>query len=172
MDLTLIGMVENKEVRHPLREGEHLIGRADDAALKLVQPSVSRRHAQITISGNVATVQDLGSHNGTLLNGAKVADPLPIKVGDVIEVANLTFRVEGPGGAGAGRSAGRTYRYFEGQPLYAFGHGLSERWLDFSRRATGSTPELMVSIRSRCRARSSRRATTCLRTSVGCSPRT
>jgi sigma-B regulation protein RsbU (phosphoserine phosphatase) len=100
LDLTLIGMVENQEVRLALEAGIHLIGRADDAALKLVQPSVSRRHAEITVEGTQATVRDLGSHNGTLLNGAKVADPLPIKAGDVIEVANITFRVEGPGGAG------------------------------------------------------------------------
>jgi len=100
LDLTLIGMVENQELRHALAEGTHLIGRADDAALKLVQPSVSRRHAEIVVEGTQATVRDLGSHNGTLLNGAKVDDPMPIKVGDVIEVANITFRVEGPGGAG------------------------------------------------------------------------
>jgi sigma-B regulation protein RsbU (phosphoserine phosphatase) len=100
LDLTLIGMVENQEVRHALAEGTHLIGRADDAAMKLVQPSVSRRHAEIIVEGTQATVRDLGSHNGTMLNGAKVGDPMPIKAGDVIEVANITFRVEGPGGAG------------------------------------------------------------------------
>ena len=97
-------MVDNQELRHSLEEGIHLIGRADDAALKLVQPSVSRRHAEITVNGSVATVRDLGSHNGTILNGAKVADPTAIRAGDVIEVANITFRVEGPGAAGAGLS--------------------------------------------------------------------
>jgi len=101
VELTLIGMVDNKELRHPLSEGIHLIGRADDAALKLVQPSVSRRHAEIAVNGTLATVRDLGSHNGTMLNGGKVTDPIPIRMGDVIEVANITFRVEGPGGAGA-----------------------------------------------------------------------
>ncbi len=99
-------MVDNTELRHALVEGNHLIGRADDAALKLVQPSVSRRHAEIIVNGTVATVQDLGSHNGTMLNGAKVADPLPIRAGDVIEVANITFRVEGPDGPGTGAAAG------------------------------------------------------------------
>jgi serine phosphatase RsbU (regulator of sigma subunit) len=100
LDLTLVGMVDNREVRHRLAAGSHLIGRADDATLKLAQPSVSRRHAEISVEGTQATVRDLGSHNGTLLNGAKVGDPLPIKAGDVIEVANISFRVEGPGGAG------------------------------------------------------------------------
>ncbi len=100
MDLTLVGMVENEELRHVLVEGTHLIGRADDATLKLIQPSVSRRHAEITVSGSLATVCDLGSHNGTLLNGAKVTEAMPILAGDVLEVANITFRVEGPDGVG------------------------------------------------------------------------
>ena len=105
MDLTLVGMVENEELRHALVEGAHLIGRADDAALKLVQPSISRRHAEIIVNGSMATVNDLGSHNGTLLNGAKVAESMPLRAGDVLEVANITFRVEGPGGpTGAGMS--------------------------------------------------------------------
>jgi sigma-B regulation protein RsbU (phosphoserine phosphatase) len=105
LDLTLVGMVENEELRHALVEGAHLIGRADDAALKLVQPSISRRHAEITVNGSMATVNDLGSHNGTILNGAKVAESTPLHAGDVLEVANITFRVEGPGGpAGVGMS--------------------------------------------------------------------
>jgi len=105
LDLTLVGMVENEELRHALVEGAHLIGRADDAALKLVQPSISRRHAEIIVNGSMATVNDLGSHNGTLLNGAKVAESMPLRAGDVLEVANITFRVEGPGGpTGAGMS--------------------------------------------------------------------
>ena len=100
MDLTLVGMVENEELRHPLVEGAHLIGRADDAALKLVQPSISRRHAEILVNGSQVTVSDLGSHNGTILNGAKVAEAVTVRAGDVLEVANITFRVEGPGGSG------------------------------------------------------------------------
>ena len=47
-------MVDNQELRHALSEGTHLIGRADDAALKLVQPSVSRRHAEIIVNGTQA----------------------------------------------------------------------------------------------------------------------
>ena len=100
MDLILVGHVDTGELRHTLSAGAHLIGRAEDANIKLNQPSVSRRHAEITVTGSQVMVKDLGSHNGTLLNGAKVGDPIPIKAGDVIEVANISFRVEGPGGAG------------------------------------------------------------------------
>jgi len=100
MDLTLVGLVDNKEVRHSLIDGAHLIGRADDAALKLNQPSVSRRHAEIVVAGGKALVNDLGSHNGTTLNGTKVSEPVELKFGDVLEVANVSFRLEGPAGMG------------------------------------------------------------------------
>jgi len=101
MDLTLVGHIDTGEIKHILVPGAHLIGRADDAAIKLNQPSVSRRHAEITVTGSQVMVCDLGSHNGTTLNGGKVADePLPLKIGDHLEVANISFRVEGPGGAG------------------------------------------------------------------------
>lgn len=96
MDFTLVGEVEGREVRFPLAEGTHLVGRADDVAFKLALPSVSRHHAEIAVRGREVTVRDLGSHNGTLVNGAKVTDPVPLTVGDRLEVANLAFRVAGP----------------------------------------------------------------------------
>ncbi len=96
MDLTLVGVVENKEVRFPLAEGTHLLGRADDAAFKLAHSNVSRNHAEIIVSGEKITVRDLGSHNGTQVNGAKVEDIVPLHLGDQLEFANLSFNVEGP----------------------------------------------------------------------------
>ncbi len=100
MDLILVGMVDNSELRYPLAEGAHVIGRADDAGVKLAQPSISRRHAEIVVNGREVLLRDLGSHNGTKLNGAKVEADISVHIGDVIEVANISFRVEGPDGLG------------------------------------------------------------------------
>jgi sigma-B regulation protein RsbU (phosphoserine phosphatase) len=97
MKLTLVGMIENREVRFPLAEGVHLVGRGDDAAIRLAQPSISRRHAEITVREGAATVCDLGSHNGTMVNGARITAPVALGPGDVVEVANLGFRIEGDG---------------------------------------------------------------------------
>ena len=94
MDLTLVGMVAGKEIRKPLAEGRYVIGRAAEADIRLNEPSVSRQHAEISVQGGQAMLQDLGSHNGTKLNGAKVEAPTPIAAGDVIAVANLSFRAE------------------------------------------------------------------------------
>ena len=99
MDLTLVGMVDNSEQRFVLTPGTHVIGRADDAGIKLALPSISRRHAEITVKGAEIFLKDLGSHNGTKLNGAKVEQETKVYPGDMIEVANLSFRMEGPEGA-------------------------------------------------------------------------
>jgi sigma-B regulation protein RsbU (phosphoserine phosphatase) len=99
MDFTLVGVVDSREVRFPLAEGTHLVGRADDASFQLAQPNVSRRHAEIIVKAGEVLVRDLGSHNGTLVNGAKVDQTMPLRLGDQLEVANLSFRVEGPIGA-------------------------------------------------------------------------
>ncbi len=98
MDLILVGMIDNTELRYELTEGAHVIGRADDAGVKLAQPSVSRRHAEIVVNGTEVMLRDLGSHNGTRLNGAQVMKETSVHMGDVIEVANLNFRVESPEG--------------------------------------------------------------------------
>jgi len=100
MDLILVGTVNDQELRYALIDGVHVIGRADDAAIKLVQPSISRRHAEITVSGEEVTLRDLGSHNGTKLNGQDVDGGMKVRLGDTVEVANLRFRVEGPEGTG------------------------------------------------------------------------
>jgi len=100
MDLILVGVVANRELRYPLLEGTHVIGRADDAGVKLAQPSISRRHAEIVVAGREILLRDLGSHNGTRLNGAKVEADISVHLGDVIEIANISFRIESPDGMG------------------------------------------------------------------------
>lgn len=95
VDFTLVGLVDSREVRFPLVEGTHLVGRSDEAALKLPHSSVSRKHAEILVVGNQVTVRDLGSHNGTQLNGASVLDSAPLHMGDHLELADLSFRIEG-----------------------------------------------------------------------------
>ena len=59
----------------PLSEGENLLGRVDGAAAWIDSPSVSRRHARIVVSGGRATLEDLGSKNGTYLRGEKLSTP-------------------------------------------------------------------------------------------------
>ena len=49
----------------PLVEGENVLGRDEDVTVRIDAPGVSRRHARIRVSGAEATIEDLGSKNGT-----------------------------------------------------------------------------------------------------------
>jgi DNA-binding winged helix-turn-helix (wHTH) protein len=54
----------------PLVEGENVLGRDEDVTVRIDAPGVSRRHAQIRVSGAEATIEDLGSKNGTYVGDA------------------------------------------------------------------------------------------------------
>src|SRR5690606_11656600 len=72
-----------------LADGDQvLIGRAPEARLLLQDPRVSSRHALVRREGDRVTVQDLGSANGTLINGDALegAEPRTLKAGDEIQV--------------------------------------------------------------------------------------
>jgi DNA-binding winged helix-turn-helix (wHTH) protein len=51
----------------PLVEGDNVLGRDEDVTVRIDAPGVSRRHARIRVSGGEATIEDLGSKNGTYL---------------------------------------------------------------------------------------------------------
>jgi membrane fusion protein (multidrug efflux system) len=73
---------------------EYVIGRAPDADLVLVDKEASLRHAQIASRGDRFSIKDLGSRNGTKVNGVRV-DESPIAEGDRIEIGNSLITVSG-----------------------------------------------------------------------------
>jgi DNA-binding winged helix-turn-helix (wHTH) protein len=79
----------------PLSEGENLLGRVDGVAAWIDSPSVSRRHARIVVSGGRATLEDLGSKNGTYVRGEKLSSAAPLLDGDEIRLGRvrMTFNV-------------------------------------------------------------------------------
>jgi DNA-binding winged helix-turn-helix (wHTH) protein len=81
-----------------LREGENLLGRMDEGAAWLESPTVSRRHARIVVEGGKATLEDLGSKNGTFLRGEKITSPRLLADRDEILLGriHMTFRVLPP----------------------------------------------------------------------------
>lgn len=67
-----------------LHEGENVIGRDPEARVWLDEAGVSRRHACITIAGNEVQLEDLGSKNGTTIDGKKLKAPVALDDGDRI----------------------------------------------------------------------------------------
>jgi hypothetical protein len=76
-----------------LTPGSHVIGRGQDSSFRLPDTGVSRRHLEISWDGRTATLNDLGSTNGTTVNGNPV-QTWQLNDGDVIRVghSSLVFR--------------------------------------------------------------------------------
>lgn len=83
----------------PLRQGITVIGRADDADLRILLPSVSRHHARIIVRGLEATLEDLGSRHGSWRGTARAHAPLQLLTGDEVRLgtAVLVYRLVLPG---------------------------------------------------------------------------
>ena len=64
-----------------------VLGRGTDADLQLLDQGVSRRHLDIQFDGNFATAYDLGSTNGTAVNGHEVGSQV-LRHGDVIRLGH------------------------------------------------------------------------------------
>jgi len=91
------------EIRPPARRPIRVVlvdrldlGRECDG-LVLADPGVSRRHARLTVDGGQVQVQDLGSKNGTLLNGRPVTDPVGLGPGDLMVLGGTEVRLVEPG---------------------------------------------------------------------------
>ena len=83
------------ERRHiPLLEGANVIGRGTDAAIPVDSPGISRHHARIVVADGEATLEDLGSKNGTHVNGRRLTAPCRLTDRDEIRLGAvaLTFR--------------------------------------------------------------------------------
>lgn len=70
-----------------------VIGRSSDAGIAVPDRSMSRRHARLFRQGNEWLVEDLGSRNGTLLNGRRISDPTPVGIGTSLTVGSTTISV-------------------------------------------------------------------------------
>jgi DNA-binding winged helix-turn-helix (wHTH) protein len=78
----------------PLRVGENVLGRGDEAAVRIDLARVSRVHARIVVEGGRALLEDLGSKNGTFHKGRRLTATVELADGDEITVgtAVLFFR--------------------------------------------------------------------------------
>ena len=81
-----------------LMEGANVVGRAADATISIDSPGVSRYHARFTVANDDATVEDLGSKNGTHVNGTRISGPTTLADGDEVRLGLivLTYRCGSP----------------------------------------------------------------------------
>lgn len=89
-------VVQGRSASQALKVGSGVmtVGRQQDCQLRIASSQVSRKHCQIFEKKGLLLVKDLGSANGTLVNGKKIADQRVLEVGDELTVGSVKFRVE------------------------------------------------------------------------------
>lgn len=78
--------------RMALRIGENILGRESDDGIRIESPTVSRRHARISVSPDGASLEDLQSKNGTFHRGEPVTASVALADGDEIGVGSVVLR--------------------------------------------------------------------------------
>src|SRR6185436_15170871 len=80
--------------------GQLTVGRDDDAGLLLDDPEISRAHATLVPADGGLEIRDLGSLNGTWVNGERISSPTVLAPGDVVKVGTTRIEVLAVGGRG------------------------------------------------------------------------
>jgi hypothetical protein len=82
------------------------VGRVEDNAFQIAEPSVSSHHAEIILRGNDVLIKDLNSTNGTFINGEKITESV-LKPGQTLKFGQVELRLEGKDGAAAPTAAAK-----------------------------------------------------------------
>ncbi|GIW08609.1 MAG: ABC transporter ATP-binding protein [Dehalococcoidia bacterium] len=95
LQLVVVGS-DGREERKPLADGTTLIGRDPDCQIRLVDATISRRHAAIERDNGRLRLTDLGSANGTILNGLTLVprSPVTLREGDEIVIGSFRLKLQ------------------------------------------------------------------------------
>jgi len=93
--LKLVGTDGNRYYSWLLEPGKHIVGRKEECEFYLPDRTVSRRHAEIeVVNGNdEIIIHDLGSHNGTCINGRRLTGSSTVRLNDTVMFGQVEFRV-------------------------------------------------------------------------------
>ncbi|MDN5293548.1 MAG: hypothetical protein PWQ91_707 [Eubacteriales bacterium] len=72
-----------------------LIGRGREAQIRVQDRFASHRHALLYWQDGCFWIKDLGSRNGTIVNGSPISEPVPLEKGDIIQIGGLIFNFAG-----------------------------------------------------------------------------
>ena len=75
-----------------VKDRTYVVGRAVTSEIPIFDPTISRRHAELRVSAAGAQVKDLGSSNGTFINGARITDGT-LSAGDSITFGKVVFQL-------------------------------------------------------------------------------
>lgn len=90
--LVVQGRPSGKALMFPV--GEYYFGRGKECHVRPNSEWVSRQHCLLRVTSSGAFLRDLGSRNGTLLNGVLLSEELPLHTGDQVQVGQLVFEIQ------------------------------------------------------------------------------
>lgn len=96
MEVRLVILSPSGKHRTLVKRLPILVGRADEAKLRISQDCVSRRHCEFRERDGEVVIRDLTSTNGTIIDGEQIVpeEDRPVRPGAVVKVGGATFRVE------------------------------------------------------------------------------
>ncbi|HUA64686.1 MAG TPA: FHA domain-containing protein [Alphaproteobacteria bacterium] len=80
------------------------VGRVEENAFQIAEPSVSSRHCEILLRGGDVVIKDLNSTNGTFINGEKISEAV-LKPGQTLRLGNVELKLDTPGAPPSAPSA-------------------------------------------------------------------
>jgi pSer/pThr/pTyr-binding forkhead associated (FHA) protein len=99
--------------------GDYFLGRGDECHLRFNSDWVSRQHCLLRVEAATALLRDLGSRNGTLVNGVLLANEQTLAQGDQIQIGPVVFQISFEEEAGAAGGSTTTLLPPEGEPSTA-----------------------------------------------------
>ena len=100
-DAAVVAILDGTEGGRRVQIGERLtMGRGDDAGLFIDDPEISRAHAVLAATAEGLEIQDLGSLNGTWVNGERITSPTLLGPGDVVKIGTTRIEVLSASGRG------------------------------------------------------------------------
>lgn len=93
MDFQLTGFLGDTKLSWPLPQGETRIGRSSTLEVSIPDRSVSRTHAVLRRDGDVIEIEDLGSRNGTYVDGERIRDAHAVRAGAKLTFGNVSMHL-------------------------------------------------------------------------------
>jgi predicted component of type VI protein secretion system len=102
---------------YELKVDKTTIGRVEDNAFQIAEPSVSSHHCEVLLRGNDVVVKDLNSTNGTFITGQQVTNEATLKPGQILRLGQVEMRLESGSPAPAPAPVSSTMRIPKGVSL-------------------------------------------------------
>ncbi len=145
--LKLVGTDGNRYYSFELKPGTYRIGRQTECDFCIPHRTVSRGHARIDVTEdtNTITLTDMGSHNGTLVNGERISDPVALHDGDAVMFGQTEFKLTSGDETVVSASSLPTTRLSENDPQKSVFLSINEALKPLPKKVTDQ-PDLLPTI--------------------------